>query len=658
MKRSLQTLVGVMLMLFSTSLMAQSTVTFTVYDLGQQHEEIYIKGLFNDWTNVLMTEIEPGVWRSTFAGIPEGDYEWGAVNENDSWLISGSNRTFSVDEVGVVTGQIAYYIAAPGSIDITFNIDMNGAIDAGEFIVGADVLEIVGSINGWPGTTVPEAWQPTDADEDGIYTLTSPAVFNEGEQIQFKFRLNGNWDTNEFPGPVPNREYTVRAENNIYDAVYGTYMFDPNYLEDFNSVEPIDPDDPEPVVYGPPASWVVLDEDGDGYSWEFRMTEEEDGYPISHSAIFDVDLDDFVPLAPNNWLITPPINLLGYETAEQVVVKFQVASSASTPAYTEEKYKVVLAEANTIDPLDFTNELWVETLTEEAGSYNYLEREIDITEFAGGQIRLAFVHFDCTDMDRLSIENVAVEATFAEPVTYTVQFNVEDGEANAITDASIMLHDYLYAPGDYDIEGMVEKVYNFYVLKYGFEWFEGTVDVSDATAVEGIVTQDVVLASLPEYTVTFTVTDGENPIEGATVTVNQEDVVTDASGIATFQLVDGTYAYGVTKEGYEPGSGEIVVDGAVVNEAVELVLISSVGSEAMNSLAIFPNPAAEFFNIASARKIATVRVFNVTGQEVLTISDINEEKYTVNTSMLNSGIYIVSVTDNNGFTSSKRIVKK
>ncbi|HPF94905.1 MAG TPA: T9SS type A sorting domain-containing protein, partial [Tenuifilaceae bacterium] len=164
--------------------------------------------------------------------------------------------------------------------------------------------------------------------------------------------------------------------------------------------------------------------------------------------------------------------------------------------------------------------------------------------------------------------------------------------------------------------------------------------------------------SLPEYTVTFTVTDGENPIEGATVTVNQEDVVTDASGIATFQLVDGTYAYGVTKEGYEPGSGEIVVDGADVSEAVELVLISSVGSEAMNSLAIFPNPAAEFFNIASARKIATVRVFNVTGQEVLTISDINEEKYTVNTSMLNNGIYIVSVTDNNGFTSSKRIVKK
>ncbi|MFP4555247.1 MAG: choice-of-anchor J domain-containing protein [Bacteroidales bacterium] len=658
MKRTLQLLVGIMLMAFSTSLIAQTTVTFTIYDLGEQHEEVYIKGSFNEWTNTLMDEIDPGVWRFTFTGIPEGSYEWGAVNQDDGWLISGDNRTFEVTAEGNVVGQVAYYIAAPGDIDVTFNIDMNEEIDAGNFLVGTDVLEIVGGVNGWPGELVPEEWQPTDDNADGIYTLTTPAVYNEGEVLEFKFRLNGDWDTNEFPGPQPNRTYKVRAENNIYDAVYGTYMFDPDYMEDFNDIEPADPDEEEPVVYSPPASWVVLDEDGDGYSWEFRMTAEEDGYPISHSAI-EEEGGGYIALTPDNWLITPPVNLLGYEEAEEILVKFKVAASASTAAYTEEKYKVVLAEENTVDPADFTNELWVETLGEEAGEYNYLEREIDITAHAGNQIRIAFVHFDCTDMDRLSIEDVEVVASFGDPVTYTVSFDVEDQEATEITDASIMLHDYMYAPGHYDIEGMVENTYNYSVHKYGYDVTEGNVEVSDATATEGVVSVSTVLTALPDYTVTFTVTDDEsNPVEGATITIGQMEEVTDTDGIATFSLVDGEYGYLVSIEGYDPATGDVIVEGADTSVDVELVTATSVGTESINTIALYPNPATEYFNVASTNQIRSIRVINVTGQEVINISNVNAAKHTVNTSELNNGIYIVSVTDINGFTKSSRIVKR
>lgn len=657
MKKSLQLLVGIMLMAFSTSLVAQTTVNFTIYDLGEQHEEIYIKGSFNEWTNTLMNEVEPGVWTMSFPGIAEGSYEWGAVNQDDGWLISGNNRAFEVTAEGNVVGQVAYYIAAPGDIEVTFNIDMNAEIDAGNFLVGTDVLEIVGGVNGWPGELVPEEWQPTDADEDGIYTLTTPAVYNEGEVLEFKFRLNGNWDTNEFPGPQPNRFYKVRAENNIYDAVYGTYMFDPDYMEDFNDIEAVDPD-ADPIVYTPPASWVVLDEDGDGYSWEFRMTAEEDGYPISHSAIED-EGGNYIALTPNNWLITPPINLLGYEAAQEILVRFKVASSASTPAFMEEKYKVVLAESNTIVPADFTNELWVETLGEEAGGFTYLEREIDITAHAGNQIRVAFVHYDCTDMDRLSIEDVEVVASFGDPVTYTVSFDVEDQDATEITDASILLHDYMYAPGTYAIEGIVENTYNYSVHKYGYDVAEGTVEVSDATATEGVVPVSAVLTALPEYTVTFTVIDEDsNPVEGAAITIEQMEEATDADGIATFSLVDGDYGYLVSLDGYEPATGTLTVDGADTSEDVTITLATSVGTENLNSIALYPNPANEYFNVASANQIRSIRIINITGQEVLNISNVNAAKHTVNTSELNNGIYIVSVTDINGFTKSRRIIKR
>ncbi len=74
-----------------------------------------------------------------------------------------------------------------------------------------------------------------------------------------------------------------------------------------------------------------------------------------------------------------------------------------------------------------------------------------------------------------------------------------------------------------------------------------------------------------EYTVTFNVADMDaNPIEGATVTINGMDVSTDASGVATIDLVDGNYPYTVVAEGYMDAEGSVTVAGAAVTEDVTL----------------------------------------------------------------------------------------
>lgn len=77
------------------------------------------------------------------------------------------------------------------------------------------------------------------------------------------------------------------------------------------------------------------------------------------------------------------------------------------------------------------------------------------------------------------------------------------------------------------------------------------------------------------YDVTFTVTDNQTalPIEGATVTVGSESLITDASGHVVFQRGNGNYSYTVTKTGYLNKTGNFTVAGAptAVNVAMNQV---------------------------------------------------------------------------------------
>ena len=79
------------------------------------------------------------------------------------------------------------------------------------------------------------------------------------------------------------------------------------------------------------------------------------------------------------------------------------------------------------------------------------------------------------------------------------------------------------------------------------------------------------------YTVTFTVTDGETAIAGATITIAEQTLTTDANGEATIDLKDGNYTYSVTADGFDAiTDGEVVVFGAAVAEAVTMTATPAV----------------------------------------------------------------------------------
>jgi hypothetical protein len=114
--------------------------------------------------------------------------------------------------------QIGFNINAAGGptqAPVTFNVDMNKHIANGEFKPGSDFIDVAGTFNNWSGSA-----HLTDSDADGIYTITLDGM-PVSKVIEYKYRINGDWNTSEYPNGGPNRKYTVRYWNVLNDNYNG-----------------------------------------------------------------------------------------------------------------------------------------------------------------------------------------------------------------------------------------------------------------------------------------------------------------------------------------------------------------------------------------------------------------------------------------------------
>jgi hypothetical protein len=101
---------------------------------------------------------------------------------------------------------------APLAADVQFNVDMSIPLANGTFNpAGGDFVDLAGTFNNWTGSA-----HLADPDGDHIYSLTVPAlaIF---ENLGYKYRINGSWDTSEFPGGGPNRVYRTSYYNVVND---------------------------------------------------------------------------------------------------------------------------------------------------------------------------------------------------------------------------------------------------------------------------------------------------------------------------------------------------------------------------------------------------------------------------------------------------------
>jgi hypothetical protein len=156
----------------------------------------------------------------------------------------------------------------------------------------------------------------------------------------------------------------------------------------------------------PPTGWSAVDNDNDTYNWERQVGPSfsvHSGTGCASSASWYNDGSTTgVPLTPENWLISPAIDLTAVSAA--YVSWWVVAQDAAYPA---DKYKLVLSTTG-YSVADFTVELFQEVITASKAPGVYLSREVNLTPYIGETIYLAWVHFDCTDQFHMNIDDILV----------------------------------------------------------------------------------------------------------------------------------------------------------------------------------------------------------------------------------------------------------
>ncbi|MBW6479190.1 MAG: choice-of-anchor J domain-containing protein [Bacteroidales bacterium] len=101
----------------------------------------------------------------------------------------------------------------------------------------------------------------------------------------------------------------------------------------------------------------------------------------------------------------------GFEAG--IFLMWDVASTANTPAYREEYYSVWISAEGT-QPEDFTM-IFDETLDSSIPNWDYQARSLDISEYAGQQVYIAFRHHESTEKDRIMINNVKILISYEDP---------------------------------------------------------------------------------------------------------------------------------------------------------------------------------------------------------------------------------------------------
>ena len=267
---------------------------------------------------------------------------------------------------------------------------------------------------------------PVNADGS---TTTSNVVVNNTVTIQVPA---GTYDwclTNPTPGDriwIASSQGNVggRADDYTFEAGY-TYNFTVYLLgqNDATDVEIIPgggvtptPVPPTPAPGGNTGwgfetdpfaeGWTIRDEDGDGYNWEWmdasgsNYNVYEGTHCMASASFQNSPFGGGTALNPNNWLISPAF------TAGSTVTFWYAGQDPNFAAETFGVY--VIANGTTSDELAYFT-----------ASNTYQQGSVDISDFAGQTVQVAFRHYDVTDMFRLNLDLVEAEAGGEPPVPPT-----------------------------------------------------------------------------------------------------------------------------------------------------------------------------------------------------------------------------------------------
>ena len=149
-----------------------------------------------------------------------------------------------------------------------------------------------------------------------------------------------------------------------------------------------------------PEGWTTIDADGDGEGWEFMTgfsdyAHSGDGLATSASYINYVG-----PLEPDNWLITPLLDLEG---------TMKVWMYGQDPKWAAEHFAAYLYIPAEGDDEELTaDDFKIELIKEKIVTGEYVQYEANLSEYEGQKGYIAIRHFNCTDMYRLNLDDFGI----------------------------------------------------------------------------------------------------------------------------------------------------------------------------------------------------------------------------------------------------------
>ena len=162
------------------------------------------------------------------------------------------------------------------------------------------------------------------------------------------------------------------------------------------------------------ACWTNVDNDGDGYSWTTEMF-----YNGIASASY---INGVGALTPDNWLITPPVQLA---SGQNYTLSWHVL--AADDSYFAEHYGVYVSTTTTA--LSSFTPLQQYTLA----SADETTVSLDLSSYAGQTVYLAFRHFNCTDQYWLILDSITIVQSSTPATYYTLTVNSNDATMGTVT---------------------------------------------------------------------------------------------------------------------------------------------------------------------------------------------------------------------------------
>lgn len=336
--------------------------------------------------------------------------------------------------------------------------------------------------------------------------------------------------------------------------------------------------------------WTLYDADGDGNEWYTFDNAAGGGTIVATSASWIG-----APITPENWMVSPSITL---PASGEMLLNYTVY--AQDPDWVGEQYKVMISTTDNA-MASFTETIIDEVL---AGADMY-EKSLDLADFAGETIFIAFVHYNSTDVFRINIDDVSVtgEAGAALP------------ELSAIT-----VSDVTAATANVNFTASVNGTL-YVVLGLGTETLPTAVEVVAGT-----------LAG------------------GATALISVSAPVTTTADVLAFTGLTQNTAY----------SAFLVLDDGVseILSTVYRVDFTTIGTgisnvEVFNSM-VYPNPASEVINI-NVTEQSNVTIYDMAGR--LVVNAVANGRTTLDVSTLENGMYIVRVNTNGNEVIGKIVVE-